>query len=283
MSSPAVEVAHRAPIAAPPAVPLKGFPTLVRPKTGRPLLLAELRQRPRAPARRDPPVRHLVVDLRCCARSCRGRSPRPAASPSSASGPSRCSWCRSLGVAFYFGYKANSKFKLAHAWPVLLYSAMAVVALFPPLGGRAGLGSLFRAVRFLLTLVLLLQLVPIFAHDRYIPLRGHFAIMKIVVVVQPRQPGASGKGFDDEGRLITQLPAFTAPGLAQWTALFSVMLVFLLLQPGHPAPQRHGLAGGVHGVPAPQPLAHPAGGRWRRLRGRSCSPCSCPASGPGGS
>ncbi len=238
MSSPAVQVAHRAPIAAGPPVAAKGFPTLVRPKNGRPLLLAEpdggLEPLP------DKIRRYatwswisLLVSILPWSFTQTGRitfiSKRP----------EQVLVVCSLGVAFYFGYKANSRFKLAHAWPVVLYSAMAVIALFPPLGGRAGLGSLFRAIRFLLTLVLLLQLVPIFARDRYIPLRGHFLVMKITVV-SSLVSLAVGRGFDGEGRLITQLPAFPAPGLAQWTSLFCFLLIFLMLN--RAIPVRSGMA-----------------------------------------
>ena len=144
-----------------------------------------------------------------------------------------------LGLSVWQAQKVNGRFKLAHAWPVALYSIMAIIGLVTPLGGRAGLGSMFRAVRFLLTLLLLLQLLPVFAHDRYIPLRGHLAMMK-VITVSTLLTMAVGKGFDNEGRLITQLPALTAPGLAQWTALFCFLLVFLMLQ--RAIPVRSGLA-----------------------------------------
>ena len=143
-----------------------------------------------------------------------------------------------LGLAVYQAQKVNLRFRVAHAWPVALYSLMAVIGLLPPLGGRAGLGSMFRAVRFVLTLLLLLQLVPVFARDRYIPLRGHLAMMKLITV-STLVAMALGKGFDNEGRLITQLPALTAPGLAQWTALFSFLLVFGMLR--RAIPVRSGL------------------------------------------
>lgn len=143
-----------------------------------------------------------------------------------------------LMLAAWFAFRVNPRIRVTHAWPVVLYSLLAVVAFLPPLGGRAGIGSLFRAGRFFLTLILLIQLLSVFAHDRYIPLRGHIAVMK-VVVASSLVSLVAGKGFDNEGRLITQLPALTAPGLAQWTALFSVILVFLLLQQA--IPRRSGL------------------------------------------
>ena len=101
----------------------------------------------------------------------------------------------SVAVAGWFALKVNRRFQIAHAWPVLLYSLLALVALVPPLGGRAGVGSLFRASRFAATLVLILLLMPVFAHDRYIPLRAHLAVMKIVVVstLVSLAGGASGE------------------------------------------------------------------------------------------
>ena len=143
-----------------------------------------------------------------------------------------------VGIAGWFALKVNRRFQVAHAWPVMLYSLLAVVALIPPLGGRAGVGSLFRASRFMATLVLIILLLPVFAHDRYIPLRAHMLVMKGIVASTVLSLGV-GYGFDGDGRLITQLPALTAPGLAQWTALFSAMLAFGMLQ--RAIPVRNGM------------------------------------------
>lgn len=240
MSAPTLDPVARPPLdpGRPPARLSKAFPTLVRPKPGRPLLLGTpdggLEPLPDK-IRRYATLSWLalLVSILPWSFTQTGRI------TFIAKRPEQVLVATSLGVAFYFAYKANSRFKLAHAWPVVLYSMLAIIALFPPLGGRAGIGSLFRAVRFLLTLVLLLQLVPVLARDRYIPVRGAFVVMK-VTVVSTLVTLAIGLGFDGEGRLITQLPAFPAPGLAQWTSLFCFLLIFLMLN--HSIPVRSGMA-----------------------------------------
>lgn len=239
MSAPTLELRPAPADAGPPPAPRRrGFPTMVRPKPGRPLLLAEV-DTGLAPLP-DRVRRHATwswIFLLCSILPWsfvqEGRI------TFIGKRPEQVLVALLLVAAAWFAFRVNPRIRVTHAWPVLVYALLAVVAFLPPLGGRAGIGSLFRAGRFLLTLVLLIQLLSVFAHDRYIPLRGHLAVMKIVVA-SSLVSLAAGKGFDNEGRLITQLPALTAPGLAQWTALFSVLLVFLMLQQA--IPRRSGLA-----------------------------------------
>ncbi len=236
MSVPTVDL-RRQTASSPPVPRSKALPTMVRPKPGRPLLLADV-DTGLAPLT-DAVRRHATwswLFLLCSVLPWsfvqQGRI------TFIGKRPEQVLVAIFLVLAAWFAFRVNPRIRVTNAWPVLLYALLAVVALLPPLGGRSGLGSLFRAGRFLLTLVVLIQLISVFAHDRYIPLRGHLAIMKIVVASSLISL-ALGKGFDNEGRLITQLPALTAPGLAQWTALFSFMLVFLLLQQA--IPRRSGL------------------------------------------
>lgn len=238
MSAPTLDLRPRPGDAEPAPRRRPGFPTMVRPKPGRPLLLADV-DTGLTPLS-DSVRRHATwswIFLLCSVLPWsfvqQGRI------TFIGKRPEQVLVALFLVAAAWFAFRVNPRIRVTHAWPVVLYGMLALVALLPPLGGRAGIGSLFRAGRFVLTLVLLVQLLSVFAHDRYIPLRGHLAIMKIVVA-STLVSLAVGKGFDGEGRLITQLPALTAPGLAQWTALFSVMLVFLLLQQA--IPRRSGLA-----------------------------------------
>ena len=87
-----------------------------------------------------------------------------------------------LGMAVLLALALNRALRIRGAGFVWLYAGLVVVALLPVLGGWAGLGSLFRAGRFGVALVVMLLLSRYWMRDRDVLLESHLAVMKFLLV-----------------------------------------------------------------------------------------------------
>ena len=123
-----------------------------------------------------------------------------------------------LGAAFFFALNFNRRIRLTGSWPVWLYAVLPVIALFAPLAGAGGVGTLFRAARFLFALLIMALLAPAWRTDPWVLANAHARALRLAIAAALLSL-AVGMGFDREGRLIAQLPALRAPQVGQFAAL----------------------------------------------------------------
>jgi hypothetical protein len=123
-----------------------------------------------------------------------------------------------LAAAFLLALNYNRRLRLAGSWPVWLYAVMPVIALCAPLAGAGGLGTLFRAVRFLFALLIMAFLSPSWRKDPWVLANAHARALRLAVAAALASL-CIGMGWDQEGRLIAQMPALRAPQVGQFAAL----------------------------------------------------------------
>ena len=143
-----------------------------------------------------------------------------------------------LGMAVVLALALNRSLRIRGAGFVWLYAGLVVVALLPVLGGWAGLGSLFRAGRFGVALVVMLLLSRYWMRDRDVLLESHLAVMKFLLVTVGLAL-AVGLGLNSEGRLFGQIPALEPPQVGQIAGVLAG--VSLLLVVSRVVPARRGL------------------------------------------
>jgi hypothetical protein len=123
-----------------------------------------------------------------------------------------------LAAAFLLALNYNRRLRLAGSWPVWLYAVLPVIALFAPLAGAGGLGTLFRAVRFIFALLIMALLAPAWRKDPWVLANAHARALRLSIAAALLSL-CVGMGFDQEGRLIAQMPALRAPQVGQFAAL----------------------------------------------------------------
>jgi hypothetical protein len=123
-----------------------------------------------------------------------------------------------LLAAFLLALNYNRRIRLAGSWPVWLYAVVPVIALFAPLAGAGGLGTLFRAVRFMFALLIMALLAPAWRKDPWVLANAHARALRLAIAAALLSL-CIGMGWDGEGRLIAQMPALRAPQVGQFGAL----------------------------------------------------------------
>lgn len=133
-----------------------------------------------------------------------------------------------LAAAVAISLLLNRRLRVRPTSSLLAYFLLPVVALIPVIGGRTGLGSLFRTSRFALALLCVLLTSPVWRTDPRLLLRTHLKVILLslgsVVLTL-----LAGQGFDREGRLWGVEPAFTAPAVGQYAAILAGVAVLLVL------------------------------------------------------
>jgi hypothetical protein len=133
-----------------------------------------------------------------------------------------------LGGAALLALALNRRVRIRAAGFVVLYGALVVVSLVPVLGGWAGPGSLFRAGRFGLVLAVAVLLSPFWARDRDVLLDAQLGAYRFLVVVTGIWL-LLGLGFNEQGRLFSQVPALEPPQVGQVAAVLAGVLVLLMV------------------------------------------------------
>lgn len=131
-----------------------------------------------------------------------------------------------LGVALLMAIALNRRLRVGDIAPIALYALIPLLALIPPLSGQTGIGSLLRAGRFGVALAVLVLISPLWTIERGLALGAHLRAMRWILVALliqlPLLP------FDD-GRLISNLPALTAPAVGQYAAMVAGLTLLLAL------------------------------------------------------
>ncbi|HWC66450.1 MAG TPA: hypothetical protein VG478_00150 [Acidimicrobiales bacterium] len=144
-----------------------------------------------------------------------------------------------LLAAGYLAYRSNPRLRLQGAWPAVIYAVVPVVALCAPLAGVAGLGSMFRAGRFLAALGVLALLAPTWRRDAWVLANAHARVLRLMIGIALAW-FVVGKGVNLEGRLIAQVPALYAPQVGQFAAVLIGVTILQALS-GAPRLPRGGL------------------------------------------
>ncbi len=133
-----------------------------------------------------------------------------------------------LGMAVLLALALNRRLRVRGGGFVGMYLLVVTLAVLPVLGGWAGLGSLFRAGRFGLALLVVLLLSPFWQRDRDVLLESHIGVLKFLLVMVALSLGA-GLGFNVQGRLFSQIPALEPPQVGQVAGLLAGISLLLVI------------------------------------------------------